>query len=187
MFELWGASGGCYKAKCSKGAYVSGIIELKERRKLFLFIGERGSLYDTTPTFNGGGAAYYGDTTNDDIKKCYSSSGGGATDIRYKDGNWNDIESLKTRIMVASGGGGESNFYESSHYVPAKGANGGTLRGENSSRALCYQCTDGSYTSAGGGEQEKGGKKGGGNDYGWGKPGSLGRGADAAYGKDKGP
>ncbi len=32
--------------------------------------------------------------------------GGGATDIRLTNGNWNDFNSLKSRIMVAGGGGG---------------------------------------------------------------------------------
>lgn len=30
--------------------------------------------------------------------------GGGATDIRLVSGEWNDFESLKSRIMVAGGG-----------------------------------------------------------------------------------
>ena len=34
-----------------------------------------------------------------------NSTGGGATDIRLTNGNWNNFNSLKSRIMVAAGGG----------------------------------------------------------------------------------
>src|SRR5574344_1128765 len=35
-----------------------------------------------------------------------NSTGGGATDIRLVNGNWDDFSSLKSRIIVAAGGGG---------------------------------------------------------------------------------
>lgn len=35
-----------------------------------------------------------------------NGTGGGATDIRLSGGDWNDFNSLKTRIMVAAAGGG---------------------------------------------------------------------------------
>jgi len=50
-----------------------------------------------TEFFNGGGIS------------TGSASGGGATDIRLVYTNWNDFESLKSRIMVAGGGGGGEN------------------------------------------------------------------------------
>ena len=50
--------------------------------------------------FNGGGGYSSGYT---DFNNC---TGGGATDIRLASGNWNDFNSLKSRIMVAAGGGG---------------------------------------------------------------------------------
>ena len=186
-FECWGASGGSHKLLSSSGAYVSGTISIPLERKFYIFIGEKGSPRNKTTTFNGGGAALLGDTSSADNKASHASSGGGATDIRYVNGNWYDLESLKSRIMVASGGGGETNHARIMNGVtydkPEKGANGGTLVGENSSYSQCYQCTQNSYTSAGGGEQEKGGNKGGGN-VGWGNPGSFGRGADAGPATD---
>ena len=34
-------------------------------------------------------------------------SGGSATDVRLIDGNWDNFDSLKSRILVAGGGGGQ--------------------------------------------------------------------------------
>jgi hypothetical protein len=107
--ELWGAQGGSYSATLEggTGAYTSGYISLKNDEMLYLYIGEEGksvisgTTYYSLASYNGGGAsgAYDG---------VYSQAGGGSTDIRLLSGDWDDDNGLKSRIMVAGGGGGST-------------------------------------------------------------------------------
>lgn len=90
LIECWGAQG-C-SSSYGKGAYTRGILTLRNQKTFYLFVGRKG-LSQSLGTFNGGGSG--------------QSNGGGATDIRLKKGNWYDFESLKSRIMVAAGGGGQ--------------------------------------------------------------------------------
>lgn len=90
--ELWGASpnndyNSYTKENAAYGGYTAGNIELKLGDVLYVYVGGSGT------TFN-----------------CCTSQGnltksGGATDVRLIDGEWNDLTSLKSRIMVAGGGG----------------------------------------------------------------------------------
>lgn len=112
--ELWGASGagisnctwsGCSSTseKISKGAYTSGNINLTKDEIIYVYVGQQGfsgNNINGNTAYNGGGAVTnaYGDGNN--------FSGGGATDVRLVNGNWNNSESLASRIMVAAGGGG---------------------------------------------------------------------------------
>ncbi len=103
---------------------------------------EKGFLKNTsiqTPeyTFNGGASGsltclnYYNDYG-------VSIFGGGATDIRLNIssiGNWDDFDSLKSRIMVAAGGGGAystepNNPFETTEHHNV-GGDGGTIEGNN--------------------------------------------------------
>ncbi len=84
--ELWGAG-----HSTSKGAYTNGIIYLEKNKNLFVYIGENPTT-KKIDIFNGGGSS--GDK---------GSSGNGATDIRLINSNWDNFDSLKSRIMVASG------------------------------------------------------------------------------------
>ena len=101
-FEAWGASGMNFQP-CSgqsvilpangRGAYTSGIISLKEARTFYVYVGQTGS----RPT-----------TFNSEPNEITSSvPGGGATDFRTQGAGdeWSNFLSLKTRIMVAAGGG----------------------------------------------------------------------------------
>lgn len=98
--ELWGAAGGRNEdAPYGYGAYTKGTIHLKKGDTFYIYVGEKGK-NNHKASFNGGG---YGGNGS-----IYGYSGGGATDIRLMDGNWDDSESLKSRIMVAGGGGGSS-------------------------------------------------------------------------------
>ena len=82
QFEyLAGGFGGC----------ASAILGIPAGTRLYGFIGERGQNQKMYSAFNGGGRASAGCT-----------GGGGATDIRYT----NDPTALRTRIIVAGGGGG---------------------------------------------------------------------------------
>ena len=100
--ELWGASGGGITVNDTfynggLGGYVSGIISLEEQQKLYIYVGGSTSTYEGG--YNGGST---GGTTNDGTY----TGGGGSTDIRLVNGEWNVFSSLKSRIMVASGGAG---------------------------------------------------------------------------------
>ena len=138
--ELWGASG---YSDLGKGAYTSGVISLNSDDILYIYVGGSGSA--STPGYNGGGSGRNGETLGDKY-------GGGATDVRYfaSDPSAEDLESnsfngLKSRIMVAGGGGGA---IEHSTYTYG---NAGGLTG--------YTFVDSSYTSntATGGSQTAGG------------------------------
>jgi len=129
--ELWGASGGIEDSitvtaetstgtytereanfKGGYGGYTSGYIDLNKNQILYVYVGEVGKRI-LSNTFNGGGVGgpggtgYKGTNLNGD-EKASGYSGGGATDIRLVDGLWNDFDSLKSRIMVAAGGGGST-------------------------------------------------------------------------------
>jgi len=93
---------------------------------LFLYLGGEGS-NDINGSFNGGGGLTAGQDK-------WGRSGGGATDIRLVSSNWNDFNSLKSRIMVAAGGGGanDRNYTETgTPYGCGNGGFGGSLTGGN--------------------------------------------------------
>ena len=102
--EVWGASGGDnYSNKYltanshgGRGGYSSGTITLQKDDTLYVVVGGRGKYGSgyVVGGFNGGGSGGAGS----------SGSGGGATDVRLKSGV-TDTESLKSRIIVAGGGG----------------------------------------------------------------------------------
>ncbi len=93
-----GASGGVPDdISYGQGAYTKGSIHLKKGDTFYVYVGEKGK-NNRTVSFNGGGYGGYG--------KEIGWSGGGATDIRLMNGNWNNLEGLKSRVMVAGGGGG---------------------------------------------------------------------------------
>lgn len=70
--------------------------------------------------YNGGGLNHGQSCCNRSF-----GSGGGATDVRLTGGLWDDFNSLKSRIMVAAGGGGTF----SDGVATSKGGAGGTLIG----------------------------------------------------------
>ena len=111
--QLWGAQGGIARENNSLvtvggyGAYTAGMIELKKGQVLYIYVGGNGgngvkSGYGTAG-WNGGGRGEY-DHSDDEA----AGGGGGATDVRLVSGSWNDFASLKSRIMVAAGGGGSA-------------------------------------------------------------------------------
>ena len=117
--ELWGAQGGG-DSTAGKGSYTTGNISLSSGINIYVYVGEAGMsgnyksdetiTNETYPTFNGGGAGglaggpYFANDTL--YRYTYGSSGGGATDVRLAGGNWDESNSLKTRIMVAAGSAG---------------------------------------------------------------------------------
>lgn len=110
QIELWGAQGGSFNSnKGGTGAYTSGNIELAKDEFIYVCVGEQGN--DNNKSFNG--------TPENNTKY----AGGGATDIRLNyNNNWNSFGSLKSRIMVAAGGGTA---------ITSNGGAGGIEAGQN--------------------------------------------------------
>ena len=154
IFSLWGASGGGLSP--GYGAFVSGSIRFLKSEKLYFYIGQKG-IDGGNASFNGGG-----------IGCEQGSSGGGATDVRLKDVESSDLfDSLKSRIIVAGGGGGSQ--------VKAKylshGGSAGILCGDSGSTSPIVNKT---ITNCTGGAQTKGGIGGVGYDVGMGENGTFG-------------
>ena len=125
--------------------------------------------YYSTGGYNGGGDGTYESTS------AWGNGGGGATDIRLVSGDSSDFDSLKSRIMVASGGSGAS-YIGAYHY----GAHGGALNGNRGK----YKAEATEYMNiAYGGSQTSGGKATYRMDsVNWiGKDGLFGLGGDGAY------
>ena len=112
--ELWGASGGTgwfssqdtlINTVVGRGAYVSGSTLISKNAILYIYVGQ--GLKNATSRlvisggWNGGGSSARDNDNNDT-----GGGGGGATDIRVESGSWDNVSSLRSRISVASGGGG---------------------------------------------------------------------------------
>ncbi|EJA6354513.1 hypothetical protein MWU97_003214 [Clostridioides difficile] len=148
-FECFGACGGNYYdfVQCAKGGYTAGSLILKENTTLHVYVGQSGyckgvnGIETYRSGFNGAGGITTYKSTSDGY---YSLAGGGATDIRLIGGNWDNLQSLLSRIIVAGGGGGGSG---NSH--DSIGHGGGTKGKDGISIANKY--------FAGGGSQFQGG------------------------------
>jgi hypothetical protein len=101
--ECWGASGGIGNGNINPiglGGYSIGILNVTETLTLYIYVGQDGvSNSMTSVRYNGGGAAVGTSGHN-------GGAGGGATDFRLINGAWNNADSLRSRILVAGGGGG---------------------------------------------------------------------------------
>ena len=182
-FECFGASGndGNPSTTFSRGGITFGMIRIFETKRMFVYIGEKGEK-NGPPTFNGGGKG-----------NIYSFSGGGATDVRLSPGDWNNSESLESRIMVASGGGGFTKFGTNNHDGNnlSINSNGGGLIGNMGPRYIRNNPKL-VITHAIGGSQDKGGLGGYDNatDYNYQNNkeinGSFGIGGSAFYGSGGG-
>jgi len=152
QIELWGASGADYDLQGNyysggKGSYVSGIISLSKETKLYLYVGKKGiqesiGVSYGVYSFNGGSGGNYTCYNGNNGKFAYNYYGGSATDVRLVNGNWNEFDSLKSRIMVAGAG--------SSAGPSSDGASAGGLIGYDGN-----QGTGGTQTA--GGNIKKGG------------------------------
>lgn len=141
--ELWGAQGG---NDGGNGAYTSGTIKLSKGVNIYTYVGGSGSAnsagiaQDIQGGYNGGGL-----TRGQDCCNRVFGAGGGATDVRISDGASDDFNSLKSRIMVAAGGGGRfSDDSDGSGYGSAdgesKGGSGGGLTGISGSGYYSDYC-----------------------------------------------
>ena len=136
--ELWGASGGNATSETGevraggKGAYTSGLIYLTENQKLYFYIG--GTTTNSNGGANGGGTG-----------AGKGMGGGGSTDVRIKSGAWDNDDSLRTRLMVAAGGGGAEGFKQG-----AAGGDAGAVIGRPGQSNIASS----DYTNAGYGSQK---------------------------------
>ena len=183
--QCWGAQGGnvtgTYAVSGSKGGYSEGVLNLKEKTTLYVFVGGQGASYTSSDTqtstsvvkggWNGGGAGVRTSIyeTSDHYGMSFPRGGGGATDIAlvtstmgYSNGRTSrSTESLKSRIIVAGGGAGASAFYKYeliettttswSNISTLSGLTSDTLLGE-----LGYPYWDGNYCPASEGQIYRG-------------------------------
>ena len=122
LVEVWGARG----CEGSAGGYSRGILTLNNKAPdistFYVYVGSSGIKYNGNGGFNGGGAIGSKLWVNGYYE--YRYVGGGATDIRTIKGQLVRIksidfytsyfgpnESLKSRIIVAGGGGGWGSTY----------------------------------------------------------------------------
>ena len=160
--EAWGAQGGSVtengeipKAEGGKGAYTYGEIYLESGTNLYIQVGGQGSksaastAQDLSGGYNGGGG-----TKGQNCCSRSFGTGGGATDIRLSGGAWNDLSSLKSRIMVAAGGGGAFNGTNVGSWSNPGGYGGGLHGGDGSQGTF----EAGQWCSGLGATQTSGGK-----------------------------
>ena len=153
--ECWGANGGPKPQASGSsspgiGGYTSGVITLK--RTIYVYVGSVGTNSNTRNNNAGGwnGGGYGGSNCRSEYEDA-GSGGGGATDFRITNGTWSNITSLRSRIMVAAGGGGCC--YPSHQTNVCSGGYGGGLTGGSG------LATWSSYTSTiptGGGQDSPG-------------------------------
>jgi hypothetical protein len=159
--ELWGASGRAESSLiCApgRGAYTSGTIQLHSGQTLYIFVGESGDNV-TSPrilSFNGGGETH--------LSTSEYGKGGGATDVRLSPEEWGDEVGLRSRIMVAGGGGsGQSSNY------PGTGGHAGGLsssQGTNSRATVATQTSGFAFGKGRGGYSAQSYSGGGGGYWG---------------------
>lgn len=171
--QLWGAQGNYYngddqsgKNFAGQGAYTAGTIQLKKGETLYLYLGQNQA--DTqshcAASFNAGSS-----TLCDKLGGHYMSAGGGASDVRLVGGAWNDAASLRSRIMVAGGGGGTLWQDQPSFTQWGWGGDAGGLIGyqaipehynKENGQTTYYDTSQGHYYATGG-TQTAGGQGGG--------------------------
>ncbi len=167
--ECWGAQGGNQRSNGtsgnqapitgtgSKGGYATGTITVTTLTTYYVYVGQFGGTGGTRSPYGDGGRAGWngGGTGGSDADNDVGGGGGGASDIRLVSGAWNNATSLRSRVMVAGGGGG-------SHVSGVGGGvNGGTNNGlgqstQTTGYAFGYGQTGGSqpvtgYVANGGG------------------------------------
>lgn len=158
--EAYGASGGSYyepglHTKSSVGGlggYTSGIITFKEKVTLYIYVGGKGTYGAGNNGYGGPVGGWNGGGRGGNSA---SGSGGGATDFRLQGGEWNNIESLKSRILVAGGAGGADNEQNANAGTSddGSGGSGGGLEAQG-----CW--VGGGYSAKYGGTQNGGGSFG---------------------------
>jgi hypothetical protein len=142
--ELWGGS----SAGFNSGAYVCGEISLTAGEKLFIYVGQKGvnEILDPGKTiFNGGGPLGHVKGRPAGVSMW---QGAGATDVRLISGDWDDMPSLQSRLIIAAGAGGWSCSKVEGY---AGGLTGYDGKDSEYSGFYCFGGKGGSQTSGGAG------------------------------------
>ena len=159
-FEVWGAQGGRGghedTLEAVSGGYSEGIIRIRQRTQVYVFVGGKG-VTKGPGGYNGGGSI-----TNASSE--YGGSGGGATDIRLIG------DTLYHRVIVAGGSGGTE--YSNR---PNRGGYGGGIEGTRGGG-------DDPNQAGFGGSQSKGGSQGISKDQ-YSEDGKFGYGGNATFGQ----
>jgi hypothetical protein len=141
-FNVYGAGGGSYiNGYDSPGGFSTGVVVLKQKTRLYFYVGAKGLCSSTTSTqiaavFGGGGSGFNGAV-------CYSCSGGGASDVRVLQ------NTINNRIIVAGGAGG-TGYYNKYMYGGKGGGSSGTKGGDyNSGSSSDIGGSPGTQTSGG--------------------------------------
>lgn len=111
--ETWGAQGGSSLANGEfgnyggYGGYSVATFHLNKNQVIYAYVGGAGVNAilekDSLGGYNGGGLGTW-DKSDDET----AGGGGGATDFRFVNGDFDNINSLNSRIIIAGGGGGAS-------------------------------------------------------------------------------
>lgn len=122
MIECWGAQGSNMLDKVGgKGGYCKGTVKLPHQT-IYIYVGAQSG------GFGGGGV-----TIDSERAAHFGNDGGGATDIRLVKGStYKEFNSLKSRILVAAGGGGANHrntVGEDPQWGQGDGGYGGGLNG----------------------------------------------------------
>ena len=133
-----------------RGADVAGQVSIKQGQKLYIYLGQGGSVQGgsgNTYTFNGGG--YYSGSTANGTGSRFTA-GGGATDFSLIKTTWDDEDHLYSRIIVAGGGGGALYCSRSGIMCGAGGSGGGEDASNSSNNYKGEDGYGGSHPGGGG-------------------------------------
>ena len=204
--EVWGAQGGVNdntldgkKYIGGYGGYSSGVINLSNKKEIFINVGDQGKIsqgYGTSAvgSYNGGGDGFYV-ANSGCASNGFSSSGGGATHIALSSGVLSNLENNITDILIVAGGGGGAHYCNT--WNGGFGGHGGGYTGGTSYNNLSDSSTNGYGTggtqTSGGltlpqnqisavfGKSVEGSSTGGGGFYGGGNSDSGGAGGGSGY------
>ena len=105
--ECWGANGGGISSLPGGiGGYCKGDLSVSKNEILYVYVGGVGYTNVTREDGCNAGGWNGGGISSINKNGGPGAGGGGATDIRLVSGNWDNSASLRSRIMVAGGGGG---------------------------------------------------------------------------------
>jgi len=172
--ELWGAGANNHE-NTALGSYTAGNIELRMDERLYFYLGQKGTKnfnFDHLYQFNGGGYGNYV-CLEPYPQHAKNTPGAGATDVRLVNGKWDDFNSLKSRIMVAAGAGGDARD-------DIKGSAGGGLYSDSANSVVINGVAT-NYQGNGAGQTYGGTINGG-----FGKGGYAIYGGGECYGNDGG-
>ena len=129
--EVWGAAGGDTQVPGGYGGYSVGNVYLPAGRQVFIYVGgiggsTNGSANQTAAGgFNGGGTGF-----NYNQSGRYAGGGGGATHMALSNrGVLSAYDSYRSEVLIVSGGGAGSWYYDDS-YKCVHAGNGGGVEGD---------------------------------------------------------